>query len=304
MANTPNLNLPLIDASATADVPRDMNALANAVDTNVKTALESVTVPDASLTQKGIVQLSNATNGTRENVAPTEKAVGIVQNNLSAHSADNTSHVKYGVDTGTANAKAVTLTPAPSVYVDGMAVAFKNSIQNTGAVTININGLGAKTVLKANGNALSSGNLKANSIYTLRYNGTSFILQGEGGGGTAQPSDVIAGMTFTNDDGEQVGVLVPGRKVATGTATFTQKSPSVYELNITGIGFNPNFAYLISNDSTYVLLSNDRNKYPFSNIAKYQTSTSTIISKTFINGLQLSIDNTSAGWQYTYILVE
>ncbi|MCA4755528.1 tail fiber protein [Paenibacillus glucanolyticus] len=33
-------------------------------------------IPGASLTQPGIVQLSNATNGTRENVAATEKAVG------------------------------------------------------------------------------------------------------------------------------------------------------------------------------------------------------------------------------------
>ncbi|QCT03803.1 tail fiber repeat 2 protein [Paenibacillus algicola] len=32
-------------------------------------------IPDASLTQKGLVQLSNATNGTRESVAATEKAV-------------------------------------------------------------------------------------------------------------------------------------------------------------------------------------------------------------------------------------
>lgn len=32
-------------------------------------------IPGASLTQPGIVQLSNATNGTRENVAPTEKAL-------------------------------------------------------------------------------------------------------------------------------------------------------------------------------------------------------------------------------------
>ncbi|MFK4167699.1 tail fiber protein [Paenibacillus lautus] len=32
-------------------------------------------IPPASLTQPGIVQLSNATNGTRENVAPTEKAL-------------------------------------------------------------------------------------------------------------------------------------------------------------------------------------------------------------------------------------
>ncbi|MCI1776586.1 MULTISPECIES: phage tail protein [Paenibacillus] len=37
--------------------------------------LENIDVPEASLTEKGIVQLSNATNGTRENVAATEKAV-------------------------------------------------------------------------------------------------------------------------------------------------------------------------------------------------------------------------------------
>ncbi|MFE0394762.1 phage tail protein [Paenibacillus lactis] len=36
---------------------------------------QEIVLPDASLTQKGIVQLSNATNGTREYVAATEKAV-------------------------------------------------------------------------------------------------------------------------------------------------------------------------------------------------------------------------------------
>lgn len=76
MATTPNLNLPLIDENTVNDVPRDFNALAEAVDTAVMEAVEGVTVPDASLTEKGIVQLSNATNGTRENVAATEKAVG------------------------------------------------------------------------------------------------------------------------------------------------------------------------------------------------------------------------------------
>lgn len=35
MAETPNLGLPLIDSNMTADVPRDVNALANAVDAAV-----------------------------------------------------------------------------------------------------------------------------------------------------------------------------------------------------------------------------------------------------------------------------
>jgi len=48
MANTPNLGLPLIDSNMTADVPRDVNALANAVDAavgdmpNVPTASKKV----------------------------------------------------------------------------------------------------------------------------------------------------------------------------------------------------------------------------------------------------------------------
>lgn len=79
MATTPNLGLPLIDGSMTADVPRDFNALANAVDTAVEAAIDEavagVTVPDASLTQKGIVQLSNKTDGTSQTLASTEKAV-------------------------------------------------------------------------------------------------------------------------------------------------------------------------------------------------------------------------------------
>ena len=77
MANTANFNLPLIDGSMTADVPRDMNALAEAVDANVRAAIDGavLTVPDASTTQKGIVQLTNATDSTSETLAPTAKAL-------------------------------------------------------------------------------------------------------------------------------------------------------------------------------------------------------------------------------------
>ncbi|CAM2950559.1 tail fiber protein [Paenibacillus sediminis] len=91
MANTTNLNLPLIDGTMTADVPRDINALANAVDEKAGAANGLATlgadgkVPagqlnvqppaDASLTQKGIVKLNSATNSTDETTAATPKAV-------------------------------------------------------------------------------------------------------------------------------------------------------------------------------------------------------------------------------------
>ncbi len=103
-----------------------------------------------------------------------------IQNTFNSHMADYVRQAGYGTATGT-NALVITLNPAPTAYLDGMAISFKNTTQNTGTVTINVNGLGAKSVLKSNGLALASGNLKANSVYTIRYNGSNFILQGEGG---------------------------------------------------------------------------------------------------------------------------
>ena len=113
----------------------------------------------------------------------------------------------YGEASGT-NAKSITLNPAPASYYDGLCFAFKNLVQNTSAVTINVNGLGAKSVKKPNGNDIAAGNLKAGSVYTVRYNGTNFILQGSDSSGNATPDDVRAGKTFSSDAGtDQVGTL-------------------------------------------------------------------------------------------------
>lgn len=145
--------------------------------------------------------------------------IGEMSSGFSEHLADYASHVHYAPDTGTANAKVVALDPAPTAYVEGLAIAFKNAAQNTGAVTINVNGLGAKNVLKSNGNALTSGSLKANSIYTLRYNGTAFILQGEGGEyGNATAADVLAPKTIGTDAGLVTGTM-PNRGAVNQTIT-------------------------------------------------------------------------------------
>lgn len=173
--------------------------------------------------------------GIQDSGFATTQSVTDLQTEVTTHKADDVSHVKYGADTGTANAKVVTLSPAPTAYVEGMAIAFKNAVLNTGAVTININGLGTKSVLKSNGNALTSGNLKVNSVYTLRYNGTSFILQGEGGEyGTAVAGDVLTGKTIGTENGIVNGTLVPGKKSASGTISYTS-GPLV----ISGLTFRP-----------------------------------------------------------------
>lgn len=97
---TTKLNLPLIDGTNTADVVRDMNALANAVDNKAgasdglatldasgKVPASQLNVsapPDATTTTKGVVQLSNSTTSTSELLAATSKAVKDAKDGLSA----------------------------------------------------------------------------------------------------------------------------------------------------------------------------------------------------------------------------
>jgi len=140
-----------------------------------------------------------------------------------AHLAD-TVHVPYVVASGSANTYNVNLDPAPTAYTEGMALAVKINVENTGVSTINVNNLGAKAIKKPNGNDVVAGNLKAGSIYTLRYNGTNFILQGSDSAGNATPADVLASKTFSNDSGpDQVGTM-PNRGAVVITPGTTNQA--------------------------------------------------------------------------------
>ncbi|MFF2794991.1 phage tail protein [Lysinibacillus xylanilyticus] len=101
-----------------------------------------------------------------------------VQQKLTKHEVDYVKHPGSGVITRTGNNYEVTLDPAPTAYVDLMGVIIKADADVTGqAITLNVNGLGAKSVLTPNG---TNPTFKKGSVYALRWNGTAFILQGEG----------------------------------------------------------------------------------------------------------------------------
>ncbi|PKL00076.1 MAG: hypothetical protein CVV56_08150 [Tenericutes bacterium HGW-Tenericutes-1] len=120
----------------------------------------------------------------------------------SASLADYTKIIPYGgTTTGVANTYAIA-TPTISALTTGMAVSVKININSTGASTLNWDGKGAKTIKKADGTNVT--NLKSTGIYTLRYDGTNFILQGEGGEyGTATQADVKNTKTI----GTSLGVI-------------------------------------------------------------------------------------------------
>jgi len=169
------------------DLPPTTLSLANA-HINATTGVHGAT---SAATPNSVVQRDSA--GRAKVAAPAaaddiarKDTVDAVQTNLTNHIADYVRQPGYAVATGSANAYSVTLNPAPSTYVDGMGVTVKINVDNTGPATVNVNGLGAKAIKRANGLDVAAGMLKAGSIVTLRYNTTTgnFILQGEG-------SDVI-----------------------------------------------------------------------------------------------------------------
>ncbi|CAM4425079.1 phage tail protein [Paenibacillus phoenicis] len=80
--NTPNLNLlkkdPIADGNETFNIQTMLNDNWDKIDAaigDVREELQDIDIPPASLTEAGIVRLSNSTSGTRENVAATEMAV-------------------------------------------------------------------------------------------------------------------------------------------------------------------------------------------------------------------------------------
>lgn len=151
---------------------------------------------------------------------------------VNTHLADYTLQVPFGGTTTNAGNAYSLATPVIAALVAGMAVCVKINADSTGATTLNWGGQGAKSIKKANGNAVT--NLKANGIYTLRYDGTNFILQGEGGSGNATASDLLSGKTASVDAGDIIGTLevttTSGAQSFTSSGTFTVPD-NVYKIN-------------------------------------------------------------------------
>lgn len=82
----------------------------------------------------------------------------------------------YAADSGSANAIVVTLSPAPTSYVAGMVVNAKIAANNTGATTINANGLGTQNAVNLNGSALKSQQVLAGMVAQFIYDGSQFQL--------------------------------------------------------------------------------------------------------------------------------
>lgn len=85
---------------------------------------------------------------------------------------------------------------------ENMRIVFKNTTANTGNVTINISGIGAIPILRKDSTQIPPGGLKANTVYMIYFDGTNFLLLGDGGEyGTAAAPQVLQGYTVGTEAG-------------------------------------------------------------------------------------------------------
>lgn len=138
----------------------------------------------------------------------------------------------YGEATGSGTYTA-TLAPAPTSLASGLTVKVKFGTTNSGAATLNVNGLGAVAIKKGVSTALVASDIIASAVYELTHDGTNWVIAG------VQLSDYGAAVTasantYTLALSPAATVLITGQPYYVKFAdTNAGTTPT---LNINGLG--------------------------------------------------------------------
>lgn len=117
---------------------------------------------DASTTVKGVSKLSTAPLSATNPIA-----VG---------TNDNRIPIGYAVDSVGTDAYAINPTLALVAYAAGQIFTFQAGTANTGAASLNVSGLGAKTIKKNVSTDLATGDILLNQIVMVEYDGTNMQM--------------------------------------------------------------------------------------------------------------------------------
>lgn len=161
---------------------------------------------------------------------------------------------------------------------EGLGISFKNTTSSTGATTLNINNLGAIPILKANGNPVT--NLKGNGVYTLRYSGGNFTLQGEGGEyGTATANEVLKGYTIGTENGLVSGLYSNIKSLQVANITYYNRSS--YVLNINSVN--------VSNSIVIAIINMPGGNIAYQPVVELTSSTTVNLSSTTSASISITI---------------
>ncbi len=149
------------------------------------------TNPSADLPMAGRKHTGVANAAARDQYA----AVAQVQDQAFTH-----------VNTVGGTVDAITLTPAPAItaYAAGQQFTFVAAGANTGAVTVDVSGVGAKAVTKNGATALEAGDITSGAVVRLHYDGTQFQVLSPNGNLVAGPASSVDARiaTFSGTSGK------------------------------------------------------------------------------------------------------
>jgi hypothetical protein len=148
---------------------------------------------------------------------------GVFETNVVVRGALNS-----GQDAGASDAYSITPSPALTGYATGQQVWFKAATANTGAATLNVNALGAKTIVKLAGaisTTLADNDIRAGQWVHCVYDGTNFQMQSQTG------NSVSAGVTGVTADsgGTTTGATVT---IAGGTGIDSVRSGDTVTVSV------------------------------------------------------------------------
>ena len=137
--------------------------------------------PNASATVAGKVEIATSA----ESIAGTDTGgtgalLSVLPSDIKTNlfTATQAQASVYGADAGGDDTYVVAVVPVLAAYTTGQELRFKPTTANTGACTIDF-WPGVKNIKTIDGNDPQTGVIRANGVYTVVYDGTSFILQNE-----------------------------------------------------------------------------------------------------------------------------
>ena len=207
----------------------------------------------------------------------------------------------YGVASGSGT---YTATVSGFVLVEGINVKIKFPNGSTGQATLNINGLGAKNIVRADGSAYP---IKAGTIQNLVYDGTNFTLLNEGGWGTAMAASVLPGETFTNDDGFQTGAMPSNGDASTSIVNGVLKQGytdggAIANLVSSNVAYNINIAGIVGSFLTALKFTSSSSKtlFAYGNTIASSTGNKYLGSFTSTRPVTLAIFTTDAAMAFIF----
>lgn len=195
-------------------------------------AIAGITIPDASLTVKGKVQLSNATNSSSETLAATPKAVKSAYD--AATAAQNTANAaNSAAATAQSTANAANTAAATAQSTANNANSAAAAAQNSANAANNAVGPLSSLLTGAKSNTVAA----INELFTNVSDGKNTIASAIIGKGVpASGSDTFAGLAG------KIGQIVTGKRFATGTAAVSNRTASA-----TGLSFAPKIIVFFTN---------------------------------------------------------